>query len=58
MSQFIIVTHAPMLMAYPGASLYEITENDMVQVPLEDVEHYSITKSFLNNPGAYLRSLK
>ncbi len=57
-SQFIIVTHAPMLMAYPGATLYEITKNNMSQVALEDVEHYSITKSFLNNPEAYLRFLK
>ena len=57
-SQFIIATHSPMLMAYPEASIYEITDSSMQQVNLEDTEHYSITKSFLNNPDAYLRFFK
>lgn len=54
-SQFIIATHSPMLMALPGATIYEITENGMKKVALEDTEHYSVTKSFLNNPDGYLR---
>lgn len=58
MSQFIIATHSPMLMALPGATLYEVTDENMKQVTLEETEHYSITKSFLNNPEAYLRHLK
>ena len=58
MSQFIIATHSPMLMAYPGATIYEITDSSMQQVSLEDTEHYSITKSFLNHPEAYLRLLQ
>lgn len=53
-SQFIIATHSPMLMAYPGANIYEISEERMIQTNLEDTEHYSITKGFLNNPEAYL----
>lgn len=58
MSQFIVVTHSPMLIAYPGATIYEITENGMEAVNFEDTEHYSVTKSFLNDPEAYLRFLK
>lgn len=54
-SQFIIATHSPMLMAYPEATIYEITENEMQQTALEDTEHYSITKNFLNNPKSFLR---
>jgi len=57
-SQFIIATHSPMLMAFPNATLYEVTEDGMKQVTLEETEHYSVTKSFLNNPEAYLRFLK
>lgn len=57
-SQFIIATHSPILMAYPGATIYEITDAGMQRVNLEDTEHYAITKSFLNNPDAYLRFLK
>lgn len=57
-SQFIIATHSPMLMAYPGATIYEVNNEGMKPVTLEETEHYSITKSFLNNPSAYLRHLK
>ena len=55
MSQFIIATHSPMLMAYPDASIYEITDAGMQQTALEETEHYTITKTFLNNPKAFLR---
>ncbi|TXD83767.1 AAA family ATPase [Subsaximicrobium wynnwilliamsii] len=54
-SQFIIATHSPMLLAYPNATIYEITENAMQKTALEATEHYNVTKSFLNNPKAYLR---
>lgn len=53
--QFIIATHSPMLMAYPGATIYEITNEAMQATPLENTDHYSVTKSFLNDPNAFLR---
>lgn len=56
-SQFIIATHSPMLMALPGAKIYEVTQESMSAVTLEETEHFSVTKSFLNNPNAYLRHL-
>lgn len=56
-SQFFIATHSPILMSIPGANLYEITEEEMVITPLEETEHYRITKSFLNDPAMYLRHL-
>ncbi len=56
-SQFIIATHSPILMAYPGATIYQISDDGMKKVSFEDTEHYSITRSFLNNPEAYLRHL-
>ncbi|UZO82285.1 AAA family ATPase [Aquimarina sp. ERC-38] len=54
-SQFIIATHSPMLMAYPDATIYEITDMGMKKTALDETDHYSITKSFLTNPGAFLR---
>ena len=57
-SQFIIATHSPMLMAIPGAKIYEVTEDEMKQVQLEETEHYSITKAFLNDPELFLRHLR
>ena len=56
-SQFIIATHAPILMGLPGATLYEIQENSMQQVSYTETDHYRITKTFLDNPEYYLRHL-
>ncbi|PCE66510.1 AAA family ATPase [Sediminicola luteus] len=56
-SQFIIATHSPILMSIPGGFHYEITEGAMVATPLKELEHYSLTKGFLNNPDLYLRHL-
>lgn len=57
-SQFIIATHSPILMGIPGAVLYEIQEDAIQQVEFTDTEHYRITKTFLDNPQAYLRHLE
>ena len=57
-SQFIIATHSPMLMAFPNASIYEITNEEMKKTELEDTDHYSITKMFLNNPKSFLQHFK
>ncbi len=56
-SQFIIATHSPMLMAYPDAAIYEVTDSAMQLTALEATDHYSITKSFLNHPASFLRHL-
>jgi predicted ATPase len=57
-SQFIIATHSPILMGIPGALLYEIQEDAIQRVEFTDTEHYRITKTFLDNPQAYLLHLQ
>ena len=56
-SQFIIATHSPILMAYPGARLYQLTEEGIGQVDYRQTEHYCLTKNFLNDPDRMLRYL-
>ena len=56
-SQFIIATHSPILMAYPGATIYCITESGIQTVDYEQTEHYEITKAFLENPDRMLDEL-
>lgn len=56
-SQFIIATHAPILMAYPGADIYVLTPDGMVKTPYEQTEHYRLTRRFLENPGRMLAQL-
>jgi predicted ATPase len=56
-SQFIIATHSPILLGYPGARIYLLTEGAITPVPYTDTEHYVITRNFLNNPEGMLREL-
>lgn len=54
-SQFIIATHSPILLAYPNATIYQLSDEGIEEVNYEDVDHVTVTKDFLANPEAYLR---
>ena len=56
-AQFIIATHSPILMTYPRAQILIFDGARIDNVEYEDVEHYRITKHFLNNKDLYLREL-
>jgi len=56
-AQFIIVTHSPILMAYPEATIINFDQVPIKEVNFNDLEHVNLTRSFLNNPEQYLRHL-
>ena len=56
-SQFIIATHSPILMAYPGACIYQLSEEGIQRVDYRQTEHYCLTRRFLNDPERMLRYL-
>ncbi|WP_409347049.1 AAA family ATPase [Paenibacillus sp. MBLB4367] len=56
-SQFIIATHAPILMAYPDACIFQLKDEGIERVELEDTEHFAVTKQFVNNRERMLRML-
>ncbi len=56
-SQFIIATHSPILMAYPGAEIYQLSPEGIRSVPYRQTEHYQLTRRFLNDPERMLRYL-
>ena len=56
-SQFIIATHSPILLAFPDADIYSITENGLELVEYEQTEQYQITKYFLGNHKEMLLEL-
>jgi predicted ATPase len=56
-AQFIIATHAPILMAYPGAVLLSFDGGQVKLAAWDDLEHVSLTRAFLNNPDQFLRHL-
>jgi predicted ATPase len=56
-SQFIIATHSPILMSFPGALIYLLTEEGPKKTPWEDLDHVTILREFLNNREAVLQEL-
>lgn len=56
-SQFLIATHSPILMAYPNALLYHLSEQGIRPIAYEDTEHFQITRDFLNNRESFLHYL-
>jgi predicted ATPase len=56
-AQFVIATHSPLLLAYPGATIYELGDHGLRETPYEDTDHYRLTRAFLEAPERFLRSL-
>ena len=54
-SQFVIATHSPILMAYPGACLYQLSEEGIARADYRETEHYCLTQAFLADPERMLR---
>lgn len=57
-AQFIIATHSPILLAFPGATIYSFDVVPASRVAFNDLEHVSLTRAFLNDPERYLRALR
>ncbi|MFA6259243.1 MAG: AAA family ATPase [Candidatus Peribacteraceae bacterium] len=56
-SQYIIATHSPIILSYPGATILEFSSNGLKKVAYKDTEHFTVTKDFLNAPEAFLKHL-
>ncbi|MEA2136501.1 MAG: hypothetical protein QOC68_4410 [Solirubrobacteraceae bacterium] len=56
-AQFVIATHSPILLAYPGALIYELTPDGFAATAYAETEHYRITRAFLQDPESFLRHL-
>ncbi|NLG25423.1 MAG: AAA family ATPase [Clostridiales bacterium] len=53
--QFIISTHSPVLLACPDAAIYEIADGRISRAAYDRLENVRFLKSFLAQPGRYLR---
>ena len=56
-SQFLVATHSPILMAYPGARIYQLDETGVQSIAYRETEHYQLTRRFLEDPERMLRYL-
>jgi predicted ATPase len=56
-AQFIIATHSPLILAFPGATILSFDANPIRPVNYDELEHVTLTREFLNNPALYLKHL-
>lgn len=56
--QFIIATHSPILMSFPGATIFSCDSGRLEPVSYDEIEHVTITRDFLMHTGLYLRELR
>jgi len=56
-SQFIIATHSPIIMAFPGADIIQFSEKGMERVSYNETESYRITKQFMDDPERMIKYL-
>jgi predicted ATPase len=56
-TQVIMATHSPMLMAYPQASLVEVSENGLAPIEFHNTQHFRIARAFALNPDGFMAGL-
>lgn len=56
-SQFVTATHSPLILAYPGAMIYQLDDRGVRRVTYEDTDAYQLTSSFLQSPERFFRHL-
>jgi predicted ATPase len=55
-AQFIIATHSPVLLACPGARIYELDETGFSECAYDDLDAVRLTRGFLDSPERYLQA--
>jgi predicted ATPase len=56
-AQFLIATHSPMLMAYPGAEVLQIEGSEVLEVDYRETRHFQLFRRFLESPERYFAHL-
>jgi predicted ATPase len=56
-SQFVVSTHSPVLLGYPDAAIYTLSEAGIARTAYQDTENYELTRSFLQDRDQFLRHL-
>ena len=56
-AQFLIATHSPIILAYPGAVLFSLDGDAIEQIAYRETKHYLITRDFLSSPERFFKHL-
>jgi len=54
-TQFIIATHSPFIMAYPGATILHLTPKGLVEKSYKQTENFKILQEFYYDPGGFMK---
>jgi predicted ATPase len=54
--QVIMATHAPVLMAYPNATLLHLTKNGLEPTTVEQTDHYKAMREFFDDPRGFVEA--
>lgn len=57
LAQFIIATHSPILLGYPGGEIWNFDSTPLSRIRYEDTEHFAVTKQFLTDRDLVLTEL-
>ena len=56
-SQFVVATHSPILLGFPGATIYELGDEGIRSISYAEAPQVELTRSFLEDPERFLRHL-
>jgi predicted ATPase len=56
-AQFLIATHSPIILSYPGAVLLSLDEDTIREIAYRETRHFLITRDFLNSPERFFKHL-
>lgn len=56
-AQFLIATHSPIILSYPGAVLFSLDGNEISEIDYRETRHFQITRDFLSSPERFFKHL-
>ncbi len=56
-SQFLVASHSPIILGYPDARIYVLSNDGILETPYEETEQYELTRSFLDDRHRFMHYL-
>ena len=56
-AQFLIATHSPILLSFPGAVLFDLDGDSIQEIDFRETKHFLLTRDFLNSPERFFKHL-
>jgi predicted ATPase len=56
-AQFLIATHSPIILSYPGATLFDLDGDRIQTIDCRETKHFLLTRDFLNSPERFFKHL-